>query len=298
MVRGQLICHLSPEGPFSAASAEVFEVLWAPSIVLFEVLWARTPHLVQVLCTSTGRVLLQVVWAATAVLLVLRATTRPLLLKVFRTTTQNVLWDSFWAAAAVLLWFRYFDNGFVVLRARPFQVMIGTARTPGLLQVLGADTPVFLVLRAPFPPRFLQVFWTGAWVVFVMVWAVSAARAGGAAAIPHISDVGAGGRQLAQADLAVDGAPAACSSTLLLIQQHTQLLQLQVLLNHFFLPHFQLFQLLQVQGHLLVHDAGAVPAQALPLAGHPLALLPVVIQEAAQVPQLLVIFLQLLVDVL
>lgn len=47
-----------------------------------------------------------------------------------------------------------------------------------------------------------------------------------------------------------------------------------------------------------MHDTGAVPAQPLPLAGHPLALLPVVVQEAAEVPQLLVIFLQLLVDVL
>lgn len=245
MVRGQLLCHLSPEGPFSAASAEVFEVLWAPSIV-FEMLRARTPHLVQVLRTSTGRVLLEVIRAAAAVLLMLRATTRPLLLKVFRATTQNVLWDSFWAAAAVLLLFRYFDNAFVMLRAGPFQVMIRTSRTPGLLQVLWADAPVFLVLGASFPPRFLQVLWTGAWVVLVMVWAVCAARAGSAAAIPNISDVGAGGRQLAQADLAVDRAPAACPSSLLLIQQHTQLLQLQVLLHHFLLPHFQLLQLLQV----------------------------------------------------
>lgn len=47
-----------------------------------------------------------------------------------------------------------------------------------------------------------------------------------------------------------------------------------------------------------MHDTGAVPAQPLPLAGHPLALLPVIVQEAAKVPQLLVIFLQLLVDVL
>lgn len=192
MVRGEVIRYLSPEGTFSAASAEMFEMLRAPSIVLFEMLRARTPHFVEMFCTSTRRVLLKMIWAATAVLLMLRAATRPLLLKVFRATTQNVLWESFWTATAVLLLLRCFDNGFVMLWTRSFQVMIRTARTPRLLEVLGADTPVLLMLRASLTPSFLEMFWTSTWMMFMMIWAVCTSRARSAAPITDISYVSAG----------------------------------------------------------------------------------------------------------
>lgn len=47
-----------------------------------------------------------------------------------------------------------------------------------------------------------------------------------------------------------------------------------------------------------MHHTSRVAAQSLPLPGHPLAFLPVVIQEAAEVPQLLVVLLEFLVDIL
>src|SRR3712207_8398836 len=54
-------------------------------------------------------------------------------------------------------------------------------------------------------------------------------RSGGAAAITHIPHIGCcAGSELAQAGLAVDGAAAACTAgALLLIQQHTELLELR-----------------------------------------------------------------------
>lgn len=193
VVRGQVICYLSPEGTFSAARTEMLEMLWAPSIVFFEVLRARAPHFVEMFCTSTRRVLLKMIRAATAVLLMLRATARPLLLKVFRATTQNVLWESFWTATAVLLLFRCFDDAFLMFWTWSFQVMIRTARTPGLLEMLGADAPVLLMLRASFTPSFLQMFWARTWVVFMMIWTVCTSRAGSTAPITNISHVSAGG---------------------------------------------------------------------------------------------------------
>lgn len=85
-------------------------------------------------------------------------------------------------------------------------------------------------------------------VVFVVVRTVGAASAGGAAAITHIPYIGCSrGHQLAQAGLAVDGAAAARTPrALLLVQQHTELFKLHVLLHHLLLLHLELLQLLQV----------------------------------------------------
>lgn len=47
-----------------------------------------------------------------------------------------------------------------------------------------------------------------------------------------------------------------------------------------------------------MHHPSRVAAQSLPLPGHPLAFLPVIIQETAEVPQLLVVLLEFLVDIL
>lgn len=112
-----------------------------------------------------------------------------------------------------------------------------------------AGAPVFGVLWAALAPGLLQMLGTApTGVVFVVVRTISAARTGSAATITHIPYIGcSGGRQLAQASLAVDGAAAAgTSGALLLIQQHAELLKLHVLLHHFFLLHLQLLQLLQV----------------------------------------------------
>lgn len=85
-------------------------------------------------------------------------------------------------------------------------------------------------------------------MVFVVVWTVSAAGAGSAAAITHVPYIGGSrGHQLAQAGLAVDGAAtASTSSALLLVQQHTEFLKFHVLLHDLLLLHLQLLQLLQV----------------------------------------------------
>lgn len=167
--------------------------------------------------------------------------------------------------------------------------------------MLWASAPVLGVLRAALGPGLLQVLGAAtARVVLVVVGAVGAAGAGGAAAITHVAHAGCGGGgELAQAGLAVDGAAAArAARALLLVQQHAQLLELHVLLHHFLLLHLQLLKLLQVQGHFLVHHPCGEAAQSLPLPGHPLAFLPVVIQETAEVPQLLVVLLEFLVDIL
>lgn len=92
--------------------------------------------------------------------------------------------------------------------------------------------------------------------------------------------------------------PSSHSHSPLLLQHEAHLLELHVLPDDLHLPLLQFLQLLQVDGHLLSHQACTVAAQALPLPRHPLPLLPVVIQEAAQVPQLLVVLLQFLVHVL
>lgn len=47
-----------------------------------------------------------------------------------------------------------------------------------------------------------------------------------------------------------------------------------------------------------MHHPRCIPAQSLPLPGHPLALLPVIIQETAEVPQFLVVLLEFLVNIL
>lgn len=151
-----------------------------------------------------------------------------------------------------------------------------------------------------------------------VVGAVGAPRAGGAAPVPHIPHQEPRPGYQQQTALAVYGVPAPSSypyapstttstsspttasshSPLLLIQEQAELLELQVLADHFLLPQLQLLELLQVEGDLLAHDAGTVAAQTLPLPGHALALLAVVVQEAAQVPQLPIILLELLVNVL
>ena len=56
-----------------------------------------------------------------------------------------------------------------------------------------------------------------------------------------------------------------------------------------YIPRVQVGQLVLVGGDLLLHDLGRVPPELLPLPRQPLPLLAVVVQEAAQVPQLLVV---------
>ena len=56
-----------------------------------------------------------------------------------------------------------------------------------------------------------------------------------------------------------------------------------------YIPRVQVGQLVLVGGDLLLHDLARVPPELLPLPRQPLPLLPVVVQEAAQVPQLLVV---------
>lgn len=152
----------------------------------------------------------------------------------------------------------------------------------------------------------------GRFVVRV-IRAVSAPCTGGAAAIAHISHEQPMPRNQQQTVLAVYGVTAAShahahaasaatststSHPLLLIQQQAELLQLHVLTDHLLLSDLQLLELLEVESDLFAHDAGAVAAQALPLPGHPLAFLAVIIQEAAEVPQLTVVFMKLLIYVL
>lgn len=145
-----------------------------------------------------------------------------------------------------------------------------------------------------------------------VVRAVSAPCAGGAAPIAHISHEQPMPRNQQQTVLAVYGVTAAShahaasatatatstSHTLLLIQQQAELLQLHVFTDHLLLSDLQLLELLEVESDLFAHDAGAVTAQTLPLPGHPLAFLAVIIQEAAEVTQLTVVFMKLLIDVL
>lgn len=141
-----------------------------------------------------------------------------------------------------------------------------------------------------------------------VIGAVSAPRTGGAAPIAHVSHEQPVPRNQQQTVLAVYGVTAAShahahaasstSHTLLLIQQQAELLQLHVFTDHLLLSDLQLLELLEVESDLFAHDAGAVAAQTLPLPGHPLAFLAVIIQEAAEVPQLTVVFMKLLVYVL
>lgn len=142
-----------------------------------------------------------------------------------------------------------------------------------------------------------------------VIRAVSAPRTGGAAPIAHISHEQPMPRNQQQTALAVYGVTAAShahaastaaatSHTLLLIQQQAELLQLHVFTDHLLLSDLQLLELLEVESDLFAHDAGAVTAQTLPLPGHPLAFLAVIIQEAAEVTQLTVVFMKLLIYVL
>ena len=69
-------------------------------------------------------------------------------------------------------------------------------------------------------------------------------------------------------------------------------LQLQIIFYELLLLAVQLSQLALVGGHLLAHHAGRVATEALPLARQLAALLAVVVQEAAEVPQLLALVLK------
>lgn len=91
------------------------------------------------------------------------------------------------------------------------------------------------------------------------------------------------------------GAGVAPADTLLL-QHQTQLLQVDVLLHQAVLHALQVGELLQVPAQVLPHHFGGVVAEQLPFPGQLLHFEPVVVQEAAQVPQLHVLLLQPLVD--
>lgn len=180
------------------------------------------------------------------------------------------------------------------------------AATPGFVHKLGA----------PFFPTTTNS--THPWSQVLMVRVIGAVRApcaGGAAPITHVSHQESMPGHQQQTTLAVNGvaapshpytySPSTSSATasstdhpLLLIQQQAELLQLQVLPDYLLLSKLQLLEFLEVEGHLFAHDAGTVTSQALPLPGHTLAFLAVVVQEAAQVPQLSVVLLQLLINVL
>lgn len=171
-------------------------------------------------------------------------------------------------------------------------------------------------------PRFVHKFkaalfsadstWSQVRLLMVrVIRAVGAPRTGGAAPIAHISHEQPMPGNHQQTVLAVYGvtaashacaAPAYASATpshaLFLIQQQAELLQLHVFPDHLLLSDLQLLELLEVESDLFAHDAGAVTSQSLPLPGHPLAFLAVIIQEAAKVPQLTVVFMKLLINVL
>lgn len=142
-----------------------------------------------------------------------------------------------------------------------------------------------------------------------VIRAVSAPCTGGAAPIAHISHEQPMPRNQKQTVLAVYGVTAAShaytasattstSHALLLIQQQAQLLQLHVFTDHLLLSDLEFLELLEVESDLFAHDAGAVTSQTLPLPGHPLAFLAVIIQKAAKVAQLPVVFVKLLIYVL
>lgn len=153
-----------------------------------------------------------------------------------------------------------------------------------------------LEIRAAVPRRL--------WLLVVrMLRAVAASRTRRAASIPNVPHQ-AGHQEPA---LAVDGiatsdgtrsAVASSTNSLLFVDQHAKFPELQVLTNHLLLFALQFCQLLKIQRHLLTHNAGAEATQTLPLARHSLALLPVIVQEAAQVSQFPIVILQLLVYLL
>lgn len=236
----------------ASSSTHVF-VIRAPSEMLFEVLGAGAPDPGEVLQAPTEGVFLQMLGAPSAVPGVLGAAPGPVLREVFRAPAQQVLGQRFRAVPCMwvpLLFWTALAQGFVVLGAGAFESfgVIWGPGGPSFLQMLGAGTPVLGVFRAALRPGFLQVLGAAAARVVLVVGAVGAARARSAAAVAHVPHVGCcGGGELAQAGLAVDGAAAArAARALLLVQQHTQLLELHVLLHHLLLLHLQLLQLLQV----------------------------------------------------
>lgn len=197
----------------------------------------------------------------------------------------------------------------------------GTSMAPsrmlGTRDVLVRSSPASHCTDAA-TPRFVHEFkaalfpsdstWSQVGLLMVrVIRAVSAPRTGGAAPVAHISHEQPVPRNQQQTVLAVYGVtaashahatPASTSHTLLLIQQQAELLQLHVFTNHLLLSDLQFLQLLEVESDLFAHDAGAVAAQTLPLPGHPLAFLAVIIQKAAEVTQLTVVFMKLLIYVL
>lgn len=85
------------------------------------------------------------------------------------------------------------------------------------------------------------------------------------------------------------------TSSPLFVQVQAQLLQLKIVLNQLLLLIVQLSQLVLVRRNLLSHDARGVAPKPLPLAGQLAALLPIVVQEAAEVAELLIVVAQPLI---
>lgn len=130
-----------------------------------------------------------------------------------------------------------------------------------------------------------------------MIWTACTPGAGRAAAVSHIPDIVAATIQVGQTGLTVYGASGA-RLVPFFVQHDYNLLQLRILPQHGLLVGLQLLQLHHVGAHLLPHGSGSVAAEALPLSGQLFALLSVIVQEAAELPELMVVVLQLLVDLL
>ena len=122
-----------------------------------------------------------------------------------------------------------------------------------------------------------------------LVRAPHAARA--RAPVPQVP-----GHHAGQVELGGAAGAGVAPADALLLQHQAQLLQVQVLLHQAVLHALQVGELLQVTAQVLPHHLGGVVPEQLPLPGQLLHLEPVVVQEAAQVPQLHVLLLQPLVD--
>lgn len=83
-----------------------------------------------------------------------------------------------------------------------------------------------------------------------------------------------------------------------LVEIQTQLLELEIVLDQLLLLVVQLAQFILIRRDLLAHYAHRVPAEPLPLSRQLATLLPVVVQEAAEIAQFLVIVVQSLVGLL
>ena len=88
------------------------------------------------------------------------------------------------------------------------------------------------------------------------------------------------------------------SASSLFVQVKAELLQLEVILDKLLLLVVELSEFVLVSGDLLAHDARRVAAEPLPLARELAALLTIVVQETAEVAELLVVVAQTLVGFL